>query len=163
MFQDAFPADLRKAGYLYYDPRCSHTSSLSRCIFAAVAAQTGMVEEAYRQFMLSAEADIAEGAEMESESGIHTACMGGTWLAAVTGFGGVWPRGDIFTLNPRLPAHWTGMAFTLAWQGNVLDVELKQGASRIRTHGGTIEVQVGGRVETVGPEWSCWIPMEDKT
>ncbi len=160
MFPEAFPDDVRKAGYNYYDPRCSHTSSLSRCIFAAVAAQTGMVEEAYRQFMLSAEADIAPGLEMESESGIHAACMGGTYLATLTGFGGAWPRGDILTLNPRLPAHWTGMAFPLAWHGHVLEVEIKPDACRLRTRGGTVQVQVGTNMETIKTEWSHWLPLE---
>jgi hypothetical protein len=45
------------------------------------------------------------------------------------------------------------MPVTLAWQGRVLEVEIKQGTCRLRTRGGTVRVQVGGRVETVGPEW----------
>ncbi len=158
MFQEAFAPAVRKAGYEYYDPRCSHTSSLSRCIFSAVAAQTGMIDEAYRQFMLSAEADIAPGLEMESESGIHAACMGGTWLAVITGFAGVWVRGNILSLRPQLPPQWTGMAFPLAWRGCVLEVEIKQDACRLRTRGGTVQAQVDASVETVDAQWSRWIP-----
>jgi beta-phosphoglucomutase len=158
MFQKDFPEDVRKAGYKYYEPRCSHTSSLSRCIFAPIAAQTGLVEEAYRQFMLSAEADFSEGIEMESESGIHAACMGGTWLAAVTGFGGVWPRGDVLCLAPCLPAHWKGLAFPFAWQGNVLEIEVRPGAVRVRTRSGRTQVEVAGKRLTVDTAWTPWTP-----
>lgn len=59
MFADAFPTAVRRAAYRYYESRCSHISSLSRCIFAAVAAQTGLLQEACRQFLLSAEEDVA--------------------------------------------------------------------------------------------------------
>lgn len=162
MFQEAFPVAVRQAGYNYYDPRCSHTSSLSRCIFSAVAAQSGLPEEAYQQFLLSAEADIAEGTEMESESGIHAACMGGTWLAAITGFAGVRVHGGILSLQPRLPQQWTGMAFALACHGATLEVELRPGGCRLRTRGGTLQVRVGNRVEAVGPEWSRWMMVEDE-
>lgn len=163
MFAESFDPKVRRDGYLYYDPRCSHTSSLSRCIYAAVAGQTGLIDEAYRQFMLSAEADIAEGAEMESESGIHTACMGGTWLAAITGFAGVWVRGDHLTIQPHLPPHWTGMSFPLAWRGTKLEVEIRQGSCRLRTCEGSVQARVGAGIETFGTEWSPWIPTEKKT
>ncbi len=158
MFTDTFPEPMRRAAYRYYEPRCSHTSSLSRCIYAAVAAQAGLVEEAYRQFLLSAEADIAPGLEMESESGIHVACMGGTWLAAMTGFGGVWPRGDVLHLAPRLPAHWTSLAFPLAWRGSVLEVEVRPGAVRLRARSGGAEVEVDGKRLSVGDVWTDWMP-----
>ena len=157
MFTEAFEASVRRAGYLYYDPRCSHTSSLSSCIFAAVAAQTGLLDEAYRQFILSAEADFAEGAEMESESGIHAACMGGAWLAAITGFAGAWMRGDTLTFTPALPQHWQAMAFPLAWQGTVLEVEIKHGAMRLKTRGSAVSVGVGTTVQSIGPDWSQWL------
>jgi trehalose/maltose hydrolase-like predicted phosphorylase len=154
MFSEDFAVDVRRAGYDYYEPRCSHTSSLSRCIFAAVAAQTGKVEEAYRHFLLSAESDIAPGAEMESESGIHAACMGGTWLAAITGFGGVWIRGDTLEFQPHLPPQWTRMAFPLAWRGVTLEVEITQHALRLRTRGGKATVLLGGQPREIGPEWT---------
>jgi kojibiose phosphorylase len=150
MFPHAFDRAVRRAGYLYYDPRCSHTSSLSRCIFAAVAAQAGLLQEAYRQFMLSAENDIAPGCEMESESGIHAACMGGTWLAAVTGFGGVWPHAGRLDLNPVLAPKWKALAFKVKWHGATLAVEVTRRALRLRASGGRVPVRVGERDLTVG-------------
>lgn len=150
MFPHAFPVDVRRAGYRYYDPRCSHTSSLSRCIFAGVAARTGLLGEAYRQFMLSAENDIAPGHEMESESGIHAACMGGTWLAAATGFGGVWPGANRLELDPVLPKGWTSLAFSVKWHGATLAVEVTPQALRLRAAGGRVPVRTGGRDLTVG-------------
>lgn len=145
MFAEEFPAGVRAAGYDYYEPRCSHTSSLSRCIFAAVAAQTGRVQEAYRHFLQSAENDFKAGTEMESESGVHAACMGGTWLAAITGFGGVWCREGVLTLNPRLPRQWTRMMFNLAWRGHTVSVEVFRKHVRLRVNTGRLMVRVGTR------------------
>ncbi len=159
MFSEAFDADMRRAGYLYYEPRCSHTSSLSRCVYAAVAAQTGLVEEAYRHFLLSAEGDLAPGTEMESESGIHAACMGGNWLAAITGFGGMQVRGDTLAFEPRLPKAWKRLAFQIAWHGANIEVEIVPDAMRLRTRGGELRISAGGSVRTVGPEWSAWLPL----
>ena len=154
MFQDAFPAEVRQAGYLYYEPRCSHTSSLSRCIFSAVAAQTGLAGEAYRQFLLSAEADIAPGLEMESESGIHAACMGGTWLAAITGLAGVWLGNDTLRLHPRLPAAWQSMQFPLAWKNLQLEFVITHSLVRVRTRGGETPLHIGPTEITATPRWT---------
>ncbi len=159
MFAERFAADVRRAGYLYYDPRCSHTSSLSRCIFSAVAAQTGMVDEAYRHFLLSAEADFAPGAEMESESGIHAASMGGTWLAAITGFGGACLRGETLAFQPHLPAHWKRLAYSLAWRGVTVEVEITQDAMRLRTRSGRVTASVGGERHEIEPTWTAWLPL----
>ena len=156
MFAELFAADVRRAGYKYYEPRCSHTSSLSRCIYAAVAAQVGMLKEAYRQFLLSAEADFVAGAEMESESGIHAACMGGTWLAAITGFGGVWVRGATLELRPQLPARWKRLAFPLIWHGVTLEVEIDPKAVRVRTRSGKATVRIGGHARTISTKWSAY-------
>ena len=158
MFAEQFPADVRKAGYRYYEPRCSHTSSLSRGVYAAVAAKTGMAEEARRQFLESAEGDYAPGAEMESESGIHAACMGGAWLAAITGFAGMWVRGEHLEFNPHLPRTWKSMAFPLCWRGRTIEVEIAGRAIRFRTRRGQATVVVGKAQHEIGTRWSKWIP-----
>ncbi len=160
MFPEIFAEDVRRR-LPYYEPRCSHTSSLSRCIYSAVAAQTGLVEEAYRHLLASGESDYAPGMEMESESGIHAACLGGTWLAAITGFAGVNPRGETLEIQPHLPAHWKRLAFPFAWRGVVLEVDIEQAALRLRTRGGSTSVIVAGQSYTVGPEWRiCEIVQE---
>lgn len=159
MFTESIPAAFRLAGYRYYESRCSHTSSLSRCIYAAVAARCGLAEEAYRQFMLSAEADISPGAEMESENGIHAACMGGAWLAAVTGFGGAWMRGDTIAFDPSLPRHWKRLAYSIAWRGTTIEVEVAPRSLRLRTRGGKTEVIAAGARHVLGPEWTPWLPV----
>jgi len=153
MFADTFAEDIRRDGYNYYEPRCSHTSSLSNCIYSAVAAQTGLVEEALHHFLPSAESDFAPGAEMESESGVHAACMGGTWLAAITGFAGVWTRGDMLEINPHLPAQWKRLAFSLAWHGVTVEVEITHESLRLRTRHGTTAIRVVGQAHDIGQEW----------
>ena len=162
MFAECFSPDVRRAGYRYYEPRCSHTSSLSRCIYSAMAAQVGMVDEAYRQFLLSAEADFEPGLEMESESGIHAACMGGTWLAVITGFGGAWMRGETLEFYPHLPPQWTRLTFPLAWRGVTLEVEITQNAMRLRTRSGSTLVRVCGEPQAIDANWTPWLPINQK-
>jgi len=131
MFADDFPPEMRRKAWRYYEPRCSHTSSLSRCIFSAVAAQVGMVREAYRMFVKSAENDIAAGAEEETENGIHAACMGGTWQAAVMGFAGFHLRNGEPAFDPRLPPRWKRMRFRLKVRGADLAVEIRRTEVRL--------------------------------
>jgi kojibiose phosphorylase len=152
MFAEEFPEDVRRAGYRYYEPRCSHTSSLSRCIYAAEAAQAGLTEEAYRLFRISIETDLAKGKEIESETGIHAACMGGNWLAAVVGFGGVWFRGGTLIFRPRLPRPWRKLSFALRWQGRTILAECAKNRLRLRTRGGRVTVRVADREERIGPQ-----------
>ena len=80
--------------------------------------------------------------------------MGGTWLAAITGFGGVWVRGDTLQFQPHLPSHWKRLAFPLAWRDVTLEVEITQDAVRLRTRGGKTTVLLGGQPREVGPEWT---------
>ncbi len=152
MFRDAFPAELMRKAYAYYEPRCSHTSSLSRCIYAALAARLGMEEEALHQFLDSAEVDLAEGKEMESESGIHAASMGGTWVAAVQGFGGVEAGDDALRVEPRLPPAWEALSFRVRWHGTPVDVEVRGRTLRLRADGGEVPVRCGALRATAGAD-----------
>jgi len=149
LFVDAFPAAVRRAGFRYYEPRCSHTSTLSRCIYAAVAARAGLTQEAYRLFLESLETDI--GPTAECDSGIHAACLGGNWQAAVMGFGGFTVRNGRPAFEPRLPGRWKKLAFSLRWRGKSLSVEISRRAIRLRTRAGTLAVEAGGHVHRIGP------------
>ena len=61
--------------------------------------------------------------------GIHGASAGGLWQALVFGFGGVRFSGDEVLTAPRLPAHWTRLAFRITHRGRVIDVDLRPGST----------------------------------
>jgi trehalose/maltose hydrolase-like predicted phosphorylase len=149
LFKRDFPADVRRAGFKYYEPRCSHTSTLSRCIFSAVAAQAGLQAEAYRLFVESLETDT--GPTAECDSGIHAACLGGNWQAVVNGFAGFSVEAGVPCFAPRLPARWRRLAFTLRWRKADIRVTVLRRAVRLSLSRGQLTVRVADKPVRIGP------------
>ncbi len=147
LFPHAFPAAVQAAAYRFYEPRCSHTSTLSRGMYARVAAQAGLLDEATQQFLLSLETDY--GATAECDSGIHAACLGGNWQAAVMGFGGFSLADGAPAFDPRLPPGWTRLAYRVQWRGATIEVEVTPHELRLRAAGGPVVVRVRGRMHTI--------------
>jgi len=80
LFPDAFPLDVVKACYRYYEPRTDHGSSLSYCVHAAIAAQIGDWGETDRFWRAGLQLDLQDGMR-NTALGIHLGNMGGTWQA----------------------------------------------------------------------------------
>lgn len=159
MFPNDFPEEVVRAAYEYCEPRCSHTSTLSRGLHAAVAARLGMTEDAHRQFLISAETDT--GPTAGCDSGIHAACLGGNWQAVVMGFGGFSIRDGKASLSPHLPKDWQKLSFHLKWQGETISVDIRHDRVALQTAGGTVGMLVNGVLRQIGPnETSIPIPHE---
>jgi kojibiose phosphorylase len=150
LFPHDFSQDVTRRAYEYYEPRCAHTSTLSRGMHACVAARLGITDEAYQQFLLSAEVDT--GPMAECDTGIHAASLGGNWQAVVMGFAGFSIREGKPSFDPHLPGNWERLAFKLQWQGKTISVDARQGELRLKTHGGAVEVMVGETSRLVGRE-----------
>jgi kojibiose phosphorylase len=115
------------ANYTYYDRRTDHSygSSLGPAVQAMLAVQMGNIEDAYSHFVRAAGADLRD-ARGNTRDGIHGASAGGLWQALVLGFGGVHLQDDTLVANPRLPAHWTRLAFRLMHRGRLVEFDLRQ-------------------------------------
>src|SRR5699024_10904260 len=74
--------------FAYYEKVTTHDSSLSTCIFSIMASRLGMPEKAYGYFGESSKLDLFN-THHNTKDGIHTANMGGTYMAIVYGFGGL--------------------------------------------------------------------------
>ena len=107
--------------FRYYEKITTHDSSLSKCIFSIVAAKLGLVEEAYAYLGGSAEIDLRDS-NKNTKDGIHTANMGGGYLALVFGFGGLRVDAAGIRLAPCLPSAWKGYHFTIRYRDKVLRV-----------------------------------------
>ena len=121
LFPEEFPPEVVLANYRYYEPRTDHASSLSPAIHAAIAARLGLREHAARYFQQSLSLDLSDRMG-NSASGVHAACMGGTWQALVCGFLGVrstdnGPPVAAADAAARLPDGWTSVELELAWRG----------------------------------------------
>jgi alpha,alpha-trehalose phosphorylase len=121
---DAFSPETKKRNFDFYDPLTTGDSSLSSCVEAIIAAQTGDIEKAFRYGMAALLMDLADvGGNVKD--GCHIASMGGTWMMLTYGFGGM--RDDDGTLSfwPRRAPEDNGiLRFPLTYRGQTLEVEI---------------------------------------
>jgi len=115
-----------RTNYDYYTARTDLTfgSSLGPAIQAIMAARLGSPEQAYENFMRTAQVDLKD-VRGNSGDGIHGASAGGLWQAVVFGFGGLQVSEDGWHVNPRLPAHWKRLTFRFMWRGEEVNIDLK--------------------------------------
>ncbi len=116
LLPEEFDRRSARTNFDYYEARCAHDSSLSRAMHAIVAARMGDSDMALRYFREAAGVEFA-GPVGGRAGGIHIALLGGLWQAAVLGFGGLSMHGDTLALDPRLPAQWQSMEFSVHWRG----------------------------------------------
>jgi trehalose/maltose hydrolase-like predicted phosphorylase len=124
---DRYDLEMVRRNWEYYTPRTdlSHGSSLGPPIQALLAARMGDVEEAYWHFMHAALIDL-EDMRGNTADGFHAATAGGLWQALVFGFAGLEVLDGGHTLNPRLPAHWRRLAFSVRIRGQQVDVDIRR-------------------------------------
>ncbi len=115
LFSDIFTKSIKKKSYFYYAKRTIHKSSLSPSIHAIVGNEVGDAK-AYQHFLISLYADL-RGVHGNTHQGIHAASLGGTWQTVINGFGGVDIKQGILSFEPKLPAHWQRLEFSLRWKG----------------------------------------------
>jgi trehalose/maltose hydrolase-like predicted phosphorylase len=120
-----FDQDTRSANFSYYEPRCTHDSSLSRPMHGLVAARIGQMDAALRYFRETAAIDLG-GKPGSSAGGIRIAALGGLWQAAVFGFAGLSLRDDGLALAPQLPEGWEALGFRVHWRGRQLAFRIEE-------------------------------------
>jgi alpha,alpha-trehalose phosphorylase len=121
---DAFSHETKKRNFDFYDPLTTGDSSLSSCVEAIIAAQTGDVEKAIRYGMAALLMDLADvGGNVKD--GCHIASMAGTWMMLTYGFGGM--RDDDGTLSfwpRRAPQDNAVLRFPVTYRGQMLEIEI---------------------------------------
>jgi kojibiose phosphorylase len=101
-------------------------SSLGPAFHAWAACEVDRPDEAYTHFMLAARADL-RNPRGNAEDGIHAASTGGVWQAAVFGFAGLRYADGGWIVRPRLPRHWTRLAFHYVYRGQDYSVDIQRG------------------------------------
>jgi alpha,alpha-trehalose phosphorylase len=157
---DAFTAEEKARNFAYYEPLTVRDSSLSACVQAVMAAETGHLELAYDYFGEAALMDLGD-LEHNSSDGVHIASLAGAWIAAVCGLGGLRDNGGELRFSPRLPERLGRLRFRLRFKGRLLEVEVRDHEAAYRLLEGeplTIwhfdeEIEVGAEpVERKAPE-----------
>jgi trehalose/maltose hydrolase-like predicted phosphorylase len=122
-----FDLNTLRANWQYYYPITDHEygSSLTPAFHVILACMLGLTETAYKQFMIGALVDLEE-LRGNSAEGIHDACAGAVWQAAIFGFAGLRVTEDGYTTNPVWPDGWTRLAFSFLHQGKMHRVDLRK-------------------------------------
>jgi alpha,alpha-trehalose phosphorylase len=149
---EAFSAEQKARNFAYYEPLTVRDSSLSACVQAVLAAETGHLELAYDYFGEAALMDL-DDLEHNSSDGLHIASLAGAWIAAVCGLGGLRDEDGKLSFMPRLPERLARLAFRLRYRGRLLEVEVRDHHSSYRLlEGEPLTVGVFGEQVEVGSD-----------
>ncbi|GHT75816.1 glycosyl hydrolase [Spirochaetia bacterium] len=136
LFGGDYSVPVKKANLEFYESRTEHGSSLSACMYALLACETGGQERAYPYFIKSAEIDITgQGkhfAGLVYIGGTHPAANGGAWMVAVQGFCGFSIVDGEIKAVPRLPTAWKKVVFSVTLNGTVHEVTVTHDHYHIR-------------------------------
>jgi alpha,alpha-trehalose phosphorylase len=125
----AFTDEQKAANFDYYERLTVRDSLLSACTQAVIAAEIGHLDLAYDYLGEAALIDLHD-LEHNTRDGIHLASLAGTWVALVSGFGGLRLEDGTVSFAPRLPEGLTRLAFTLFIRGRRLRVEITHAEGR---------------------------------
>jgi len=156
---ERFTPERKRADFDFYERITVRDSSLSAAIQAIVAAEVGHLELAEGLFAESALLDLEDLAR-NTEQGIHLAAAGGTWLAAVAGFGGLRDHGERLQFAPTLPSRLRRMAFGIAYRGRRLRVSFTHERAEYRLlEGEALEIVHHGEEVRIEAEEPLILPL----
>ena len=145
MFENEQSKDVMERGFRYYEKVTAHDSSLSTCVFSIVASRLGLMDEADVYFDDSAKLDI-ENTHGNTKHGIHTANMGGCYMAIVNGFARVTMDENGLSAAPVLPKNWQGLRFNLMYRGSLIRMEVARETTTVQLlEGNPLEITLYGR------------------
>lgn len=144
LLEDHFTQKVIEDNFLHYERRTAHGSSLSPSIYGLVAARLGMTKEALQYLRKAGTIDLVDNMG-NAAGGVHAAALGGLWQQLVMGFAGVraWDTG--LFIDPKLPARWRRLEFSLTWRTAWLDFDIRRNRSMVLLVSGVegLEVEVG--------------------
>jgi alpha,alpha-trehalose phosphorylase len=145
IFEDAQSVETIRNSFLYYEEITTHDSSLSTCIFSIAASKLGFREKAYNYFGDSAMLDLYN-THGNTKDGIHTANMGGNWMAIMYGFAGLRVKESGLSFSPSLPDKWQACRFRIAYRNSRIQIEMtKTGTNFTLLEGTEKTIRVYGK------------------
>ncbi len=159
---DVFTLGDKRADFEYYDPITTGDSTLSAVVQSIIAAETGYQDQALRYFHDGLYVDLAD-LHSNAADGVHIASTGGVWNSLVYGFGGMRDHNGTLTFDPRLPASWPRLEFSLQVGGTRLRVSLEADALTFTAlDGEATPVIVRGERHVVSPGEPTVVPLADQ-
>lgn len=144
-FSHDFSLENKRANYEYYEPRCSHESSLSPGVHSILAAELGKHKQAYDYWGHAARLDL-DDYNRNAHLGLHTTSMAAAWMNVVYGFGGMRSDGKVLSFTPSLPRKWKGFSFRILYRDSVLQVRIDREQAVFATvEGPAVPIEVFGK------------------
>lgn len=125
-----FTKEEKKKNFLFYEPMTVHESSLSPCIHAILAADLKLEDKAMEMYGRTARLDL-DNYNNDTEDGLHTTSMTGSWLAIVHGFAGMRTNGAQLSFDPFLPKEWDQYSFKINYRSRLLEITVNQEETKI--------------------------------
>ncbi len=145
ILEDTQSLETIEKSFAYYERVTTHDSSLSTCIFSIVASKLGQVDKAYKYFGDSAKMDLFN-THKNTKDGIHTANMGGTYMAIVYGFGGLRIKESGLSLCPVLPEKWNSYNFSFLYEDAKISVKVMRDKTLVTLlHGTEKQITIKGK------------------
>ena len=157
-----FTPDEKLADFEYYDPLTTGDSTLSAVVQSILAAEVGYQELALKYFEQSIFVDLGD-LHHNAADGVHVASAGGVWTALVSGFGGMRDHWGELTFDPRLPASWPALSYTMQWLGTELKVRITRDEMTVAAGpGDAVSFAVRGEPYTVQGGETVTVPLADQ-
>ncbi|NCB01150.1 MAG: hypothetical protein EOM67_03160, partial [Spirochaetia bacterium] len=118
-----FPRYEIKRNFDYYRPLTTGDSSLSACVEGIVAFDCGYVDIGYEYLKTTILMDLLD-LHHNTKEGLHTAAMGGSWMAIIYGIAGFRFIDGVAHFRPQLPKELDKISFTLVINGEPLKVTI---------------------------------------
>ncbi|MBE5823350.1 MAG: glycoside hydrolase family 65 protein [Butyrivibrio sp.] len=157
LFPDSADKTTQEKSFRYYEKITTHDSSLSTCVFSMQASRLGLFDEAVSYLGDSAKLDLLN-LHGNSSDGVHTANMGGSYMAFVFGFGGVKITEEGLSINPFLPGTVTGYSFKFGYFGRLLQLSINEKEMVVELiSGDEISFEHKGKTYTINGGEKCSI------
>ena len=144
-FSQEYSLETKRVNYEYYEPRCSHESSLSPAIHSILAAELGKHDEANEFFRYATRLDL-DDYNRNASHGLHITSMAAAWMNIVYGFGGMRSDGDKLVFNPSIPEGWDKYSFRIMYQDAVINAVVdKEYVSFKIMNNSSVEVKIYGK------------------
>jgi maltose phosphorylase len=139
------------ANYDYYEPRCIHESSLSPSVHSVLACRLGRIRQAYKFFRFASRLDL-DNYNRNTNEGLHTSSIAGSWMNIVYGFAGLRSDGEHLSFNPLLPDEWRRLKFRLMYRGSRIKIEITREGTEITLESGPeVTVRLNGENRLASP------------
>jgi alpha,alpha-trehalose phosphorylase len=138
IFEEAQSEETIRNSFDYYEKITTHDSSLSTCIFSIVASKLGLSKRAYDYFGNSAKLDLFN-THKNTKDGIHTANMGGTYMAILYGFAGLRIKENGIHFTPSIPDEWKEYRFKINYEDSQIKVVINHNEGKFSLIKGSLK------------------------